>query len=184
MMTPWWIHNYKKYNHYVRLNLGAGEMLYGGNNLKNTTGRPIPSLLDFSDFSSIKDPYEKDQVLKKEAWKIILDNKLIFFKKSMKRLFYFWNPLPNHESYKKPLFNTISILCVIPLILSLFYILIYIDRSVFIKLIPLFAIILFITLVHTVTIASIRYRYPLEPILIILLSGSWFHLKSTILEKR
>ena len=32
-MTPWWVHNYKKYDHFVRLSLGDGIAFYVGNNI-------------------------------------------------------------------------------------------------------------------------------------------------------
>ena len=38
LMTPWWYHNYIKYDKFVRLNLSTNFLLYVGNNKNNKTG--------------------------------------------------------------------------------------------------------------------------------------------------
>ena len=41
LMSPWWIHNYKKHDSFVMTNLSFGYHIYSGNNLMNKTGGGI-----------------------------------------------------------------------------------------------------------------------------------------------
>ena len=47
LLSPWWIHNYYKYDTFVRTNLAMGQILYIGNNPLNKSGGGI-SGKDFS----------------------------------------------------------------------------------------------------------------------------------------
>ncbi|PPR37577.1 MAG: hypothetical protein CFH26_00682, partial [Alphaproteobacteria bacterium MarineAlpha6_Bin4] len=49
------------------------------------------------------------------------------------------------------------------------------------KISPLLAIILFLTIIHIITISSIRYRFPIEPILVIFAS---FVIKQILSKKK
>ena len=45
IMSPWWAHQYYKYDTFVRLNLGDGVVLYSGNNPLNQSGGGITGLM-------------------------------------------------------------------------------------------------------------------------------------------
>ena len=41
IMSPWWYHNLKKYDHFVRLTPSVGLVFYAGNNPLNMSGGGI-----------------------------------------------------------------------------------------------------------------------------------------------
>ena len=41
MLSPWWAHNWYKYDGFVKLNLSGGYHLYSGNNPENLSGGGI-----------------------------------------------------------------------------------------------------------------------------------------------
>ena len=172
VLSPWWIMNYNKYDHFVRLNLGFGEMVYGGNNPKNPSGRAIEEGLDFSLFRHIEDPYIRNSELVKVAFEYIRQNPKAFLRTSGLRLRSFWNIIPNHEAYRNPFFNVISILSLGSLILGSICFIFLSNKSQKLLVLPIFLFIFYLTIIHAVTIGSIRYRYPIEPFLIIFTSFS------------
>ena len=68
MMGPWWVHQYVKYDQFVRLNLGDGIVLYSGNNELNKSGGGVNSDkgvdFDISWIEDIDNPIEVNQALK------------------------------------------------------------------------------------------------------------------------
>jgi len=180
LMTPWWLHNYQKYGEFVRLSLGDGVVLYSGNNPQNTTGGGVgysegeigygrlKDDLDFSWFRDIKDPLERNKALKERAIEFISENPDRFVELAAVKFVRFWRLWPFAPQYQKPHLIAVSLVSYgvalglviwgLPALLSRFW------R----RLSPVFLLTAYLTAVHMVTIASIRYRLPLEPFLIIL----------------
>ena len=62
LMAPWWLHNYKAYLSFVRLNLGSGIALYSGNNPLNQTGGMDYNLqTSVAPFDEIANPVDRRQ---------------------------------------------------------------------------------------------------------------------------
>lgn len=56
LMAPWWLHNYRAYGAFVRLDLAGGENFYAGNNPMNETGGGNKGVdLTTEKFDTIKD---------------------------------------------------------------------------------------------------------------------------------
>ena len=170
LFAPWWIMNFKKYENFVLTNLGGGIALYIGNNEKNITGGNDMGVdADFSNYN-ISDKYLRDKLLKRDALIFIKNNPDKFIKLSIKRFLRFWNFFPNHEDFKnKTFFKFVIFSSYLPiLILSLFYLFINLNFNFLRQSLPLLLFIAYTTIIHIISIASLRYRYPIEPILIIL----------------
>jgi len=170
-MTPWWIHQYSKYGEFVRLNLGDGIVLYSGNNPLNESGGGVgrkngKSDMDLSQFQSIDNPIQRNYELKRAAYDYIVENPSRFVELGIKKFFRFWRLWPYADEYKSHQIIISSILSyglVLFLSIGFFY-----KRHIgFKEISPIIALIVYLTLVHTVTISSIRYRFPIEPFLII-----------------
>jgi len=170
MMSPWWLHNYNKHHEFIRLNLGYGIVLYSGNNNKNITGGGIGGLdYDLNVVEKYSNPLEKDAFLRREAQNYISDNLYHFVKMMWVKFKRVWNFFPYHESVKENIFAIFATLSLIPILVSSFVTLIY-RRDIFIYLTPLIGFIVYLTLLHMITIGSIRYRYPMEIIMILIAS--------------
>jgi hypothetical protein len=177
IMSIWWIHNYKVYNQFVRLNLGFGKVLYEGHNKYNANGGPTK--LEFLNLDFINHNDSKiltDQKYKDEAIRFIRSDYLRFIKSFFVKFKRFWNPLPNHALHQSLIKNIVSGVTMV--LLYLFgaggAIIVY-RRHKFIFYIFL-TIVFYTTLIHVITVASVRYRYPIEPLLIIFASFAINHL--------
>jgi 4-amino-4-deoxy-L-arabinose transferase-like glycosyltransferase len=172
IMSPWWMHQYQKYGDFVRLNLGDGIVLYSGNNPLNTSGGGVGrenglSDMDLSRFSHIKNPIERNQLMKKEALDYIMNNPGRFIELAGTKFIRFWRLWPYTEHYQQWYIILASLLSYgTMLTLSIGYI-IRNSRRYFRKITPILSLSIYLTLVHMATIGSLRYRLPLEPFLII-----------------
>lgn len=168
IMSPWWIHQYQKYDSFVRLSLGDGVVLYAGNNPLNKSGGGINGIdVDESIFSEIKSPIDRNNAQKKEAIKYIIENPSQFLKISGVKFKRFWRLWPYAEEYTQWYIIAMSLLSYgLVLLFSLFFVFRN-SKKYLRKLYPIAALFGYLTLVHMITIGSIRYRFPLEPFLII-----------------
>ena len=168
MMSPWWIHNYVKYEQFVRINLASGQIMYIGNNELNFSGGGISGVdVNLTKFNNIENDIDRFRAFNNEVRYFIFNNPKRFIKLSAKRFSRFWRFYPYASKYNNFLYNSISIISYVPiLILSIIFIF-KLNYSRFKLISPLLIIILGYTLVHTISIGSIRYRLPIEPFLII-----------------
>lgn len=167
LMSPWWIHNHIVYGSFVRLNLGDGIILYEANNISNVTGGPAFGKVDFNTFDSIPSLVARNSAMKKTAFEFMLSDPKRFLTISTKRFFRFWNPMPNSSEYVNVKYFVA--LLILPLYFAAIYFFINIKVTELKKWIPILIIFAFLTLIHTITVGSIRYRYSLEPFLLIML---------------
>jgi 4-amino-4-deoxy-L-arabinose transferase-like glycosyltransferase len=167
LMSPWWLHNYQAYGTFVRLNLGSGEVFYLGNNPLNRSGggtQPIDGNL--TEFNAIGDLVERDAALWKAGLDYVRAEPGRFIEMAAVKFARLWRPWPYADGYRNPLYVAMSLLSFIPVLLLA---LLYIGRWGCGELARIGPIILFagyLTAVHMITIASVRYRIPMEPFVI------------------
>jgi 4-amino-4-deoxy-L-arabinose transferase-like glycosyltransferase len=175
LMSPWWVHQYQKYGEFVRLNLGDGIVLFSGNNPMNVTGGGISrkdgtSDMDLSQFDYIKNPIRRNEAMKKEALNYIASDLGHFIELAGIKFMRFWRLWPHTQHYQQWYVIAASLLSYG---IVLFFAIGFIFRNSkrhFRMLTPVFALFGYLTLIHMITIGSIRYRFPLEPFLIIFAS--------------
>jgi len=177
-MSPWWIHNYIKYDkNFVRLNLAPSWSLYIGNNELSTIqnfqfareGNNEAFDLNKYDYLNSK-PLIKNKKIREDAFSYIYNNPNIFLKLCIKRMLHFWQFYPNAKEFKNMIYVLISVtsfgfICLFSVIFF-----INLNKKTLIKITPFLLIILSINIVHVLTISSLRYRLPIEPFLIIFAS--------------
>tara|TARA_B110000008_G_C16964764_1_gene561518 strand:- start:980 stop:2167 length:1188 start_codon:yes stop_codon:yes gene_type:complete len=190
MMSPWWMYQYDKYGQFVRLTLADGIILYSGNNPMNTTGGGVGnrngiSDVDLTKFNKILNPIERNDQMKKKAIEYIMANPVHFVEMSAVKFIRFWRLWPYTEHYQQWYIFASSLLSYgVMLALSIGF-LVRNTKNHFKKLLPIFVLIAYLTLVHMATIGSIRYRFPLEPFLIIFASQFLFDLiRNNLLYKK
>jgi len=176
LMTPWWVHNYKKFNSFVPTDLGFGYHLYAGNNVMNKTGGGIGGqdvdhsiILDLNKFGE-HDYLKSDKIFKQEAYNFIVQNPSNFLDLSIKKLLKFWRIYPYTKEYKSFFYKIISIFSYGLILVFFFIFLFFYSKKFLFSVFPLVITILLFTFIYTLTISSIRYRFPIEPLLIILAS--------------
>jgi uncharacterized membrane protein YhdT len=172
-MTPWWIHNYQIYGQFVQLDLGAGVTFL----LENSRSYELHGLdwtvePPWQPFLSITNPVARDHAMLMAAVQYAIDNPAMWLRGCFDRALRFFQPLPLPGAGWRQtvlLFGytfTIYLLAVVSLALNRW-------RRLACVLLPLF----FITAVHLATHAQIRYRLPIDPLLIVVAAGGVPRLK-------
>ena len=171
IMSPWWYHNLKKYDHFVRLNQSFGAVFYSGNNPLNTSGGGIEGIdYDFKSVDGFHDKIssaERSQLLRDAAIKYIRQEPKRFFEMALVKFFRFWRLTPYTPKVKQSSLALITTVSLIPIIFFAFVTLIT-RREMFKHFTPILGFVVYLTMIHMITLASIRYRYPLEPLLIVI----------------
>jgi 4-amino-4-deoxy-L-arabinose transferase-like glycosyltransferase len=164
-VLPWTVRNYYIYGE-LMISKPAGHQLWEGNNPWNKDGG-----VDLEDWEYLSNrpknltykerhDWEKDQAIK-----FITDNPMQFVELAAKKFIRFWNIWPNAPGYNSGIYKWVAIFSFGPvLVFSLAGI--YTTRHKWKKLAILWLFIAYYTAIHMITIGSIRYRLPLEPLLI------------------
>ena len=168
LMAPWWLHNYNTYGQFVRLNLAGGENFYSGNNPMNKTGGALRGV-DFStaEFDKIPDRVARDNALWKAGIEFIRNDPSAFLDRAVQKFIRFWRLWPHFESYSTPFYIAVNVISYVPIfLLTIVYLAMWGVRE-FWRIAPMLAIAGYLTLVNCVFVASIRYRMPIEPFMMI-----------------
>jgi hypothetical protein len=169
LLAPWWLRNYSLLHAFVPFTTSSAENLYLGNNPHNTVGgadwltnvdRDVVDRL-----YAISDEVERQHAFSAEAIRYIVENPDAFIQRMGLKFLRFWNIVPNAAEFNHGIYGVISAASFGPvLILSIASALLWRRRVMaFAPLLLLFA---YFTVLHMVTIASLRYRLPVEPFLI------------------
>ena len=179
IMSPWWIHNWNKYNKFVRTDLAYGYHMYAGNNFMNKSGGGVGGIdVDHSqilgdEISTLTVPSDyirSDKNFKKEAYNYIVEDPNRFLKQYIKKFYRFWSFVPHAKEYKNLTYSIISFVSFGFIFFLSIIFLLQNFKSYFYKISPLLTFLGIITAIYTLTIVSLRYRYPIEPIMIIFAS--------------
>ena len=172
MMSPWWLHNYRAYGTFVRLNLASGSTLYTGNNPQNRTGGTLDSDADMSFVDGISDPVARDRALWDAGIAFIEQHPGRFFELAGRKFVRFWLPWPYAKAYATPLYTLVSIASFVPVLaLATLYVVTW-GWQESPRVLPILLLIAYLTSIHVISVASLRYRLPLEPFLIVLAAGA------------
>lgn len=166
LMAPWWLHNYRLYGSFVRLNPNLGLVLYAGNNPLNRSGGAARGVdYDRSRFDAIADPVARDRAMRDAAIAYIMEDPGRFLSMAWVKFVRMWRPWPSHEAYGNPLAVAVSVLSFVPVLLLAVVGLVLRRRDV-LRLAPILLFGLGYTALHMALSGTIRYRLPLEPFLI------------------
>jgi hypothetical protein len=170
-MSPWWIRNAELLRAFVPFTTSSALNLYLGNNAHNPeAGIDWASDVDPEFVAKtllVPDEIERQRIFNEAAVNYIKDNPTTFLRAAVKKFIRFWNVIPNAAEYRSPLYSAISALSFGP-ILALALICAGLRWRQWRLLAPFYLIVGYFTFVQLVTIASLRYRFPIEPLLIVL----------------
>jgi len=169
-MAPWWAHNRAEYGTFVRLNTGAGLVAYVGQHPRNPAGGGLATApdLDLGAYREIEDPVERDRALRDAALGFVLDDPAAAARRIPTRLMRLWRPWPNAEQHRSPAVLLVSAATFLPLaVLALLHLGLH-TRRTWRSVLLLWLPVVFLSAVHGLTLASVRYRLPVEPLLILL----------------
>ena len=174
-LTPWWFRNYVALDHFVPFTTSAGQNLYLGNNpINKHAGVDWSSDVEpdkVARIMSLPNEILRQQEFSAAAIDYIKQDPAAFVARAGRKFARFWNIVPNAAEFRAPLFVIVSAasfgpILVLAVICAIFS---YAPQRL---LMPFYLLFAFFTLMHAITIASLRYRLPLEPLLIIMASDS------------
>jgi len=171
LMSPWWIRNAVLLGTFVPFTTSSASNLYLGNNPHNRdAGIDWSSDVDpavVAKIDALPDELARQHAYSQAALDYIRQNPAAFLRAAAKKFVRLWNIVPNAAEFRSGLYSLVSALSFGP-VLVLALICAFRRRREWRLLAPLYLIIGYFTFVHVVTIASLRYRLPLEPLLIVL----------------
>jgi 4-amino-4-deoxy-L-arabinose transferase-like glycosyltransferase len=170
-MSPWWIRNAVLFHAFVPFGTNAGGNLYLGNNPHNRdAGIDWASDVE-PDFVAkmqvIPDELARERAFSKQATDYITAHPGDFLYAASRKFIRFWNVVPNVAEYRKPLYSLISALSFGPILVFAVAGVVRMRRQ-WRQFAPLYLIIGYFTILHVVTVSSLRYRLPIEALLILL----------------
>ena len=153
---------------------GSGANLYLGNNPAN----PHAGINWQTDVepevvarvNAIADERARQREYVDLAVDYIVRDPAAFLDRLGKKFIRFWKPVPNADAFDHGIYAVISAATFGPLLVFAIVGAVRWRRRVGL-LAPIYLLIGYFTIVHIVTIASLRYRLPLEPLLILLAAG-------------
>jgi 4-amino-4-deoxy-L-arabinose transferase-like glycosyltransferase len=174
LLSPWWIRNFSIFGAFVPFATGSGVNLYVGNNPGNPNGDiDWETLVEpevFKRIGAIADERERDRAFIAAAVSFIKQDPTGFVVRAGKKFVRFWNVVPNAQAFNRGFYRIVSAASYGPvLFLAILSVLRW--RRDWVLLAPMALLIAYLTLIHMITIASLRYRLPLEPLLIVLAAG-------------
>jgi hypothetical protein len=170
-MSPWWIRNAMVLGTFVPFATNGATNLYLGNNRHNPEagvdwGRDAePEVV--ARINALPSELERQHAYSKAALDYIKQSPEVFLRAAGKKFMRFWNIVPNAAEYKSAFYSIISAASFGPVLLFALIGAVRCWRQ-WRALAPLYLIFGYFTFVYVVTIASLRYRLPIEGLLIVL----------------
>jgi hypothetical protein len=170
-LSPWWIRNAAVLGTFVPFTTGSAQNLYLGNNPNNPeAGIDWSTNVDtalVTKLLAMPNEVERQAAFSQAAIAYIKDNPAAFIRGAVKKFIRFWNPVSNAPEFRTGIYGVVSAASFAP-VLALALICAVRWRRQWRLLAPIYLIVGYFTFVHVVTIASLRYRLPIEPLLILL----------------
>ncbi len=168
LMAPWWVHNYRKYHQFVRLNLATGiSMILENNEQFERYGLDWSKLTPWVPFAGIADPIEQSAAMRSAAIAYIRANPSAWLRGDFDRLKRFLTPSDlDYNKFQVRVADILLILVIAGALASL------LDSAAWRRRLPLWLPIVLLSAATLSFHALPRYRLPLDPLLIILASGS------------
>ena len=179
-LSPWWIRNAQLFEQPVWFTTSSSSNLYLGNNPANVTATNAwehDVEEPFVAANSLLPEGERDRRFRERAIAYIRDEPLRFIQNAGRKFVRFWNIFPNHEAHRQGAQFWLVVTSYGPVLL-LTLLTVWLYRHRWRRLLPIYCLIAYFTMIHMVTIASIRYRLPLEPFLVVFAAAAVARLSS------
>jgi 4-amino-4-deoxy-L-arabinose transferase-like glycosyltransferase len=170
-LAPWWARNAAVLGTFVPFTTSSAHNLYLGNNPNSRDGG-----IDWSTnvdqafvaaVSAMPDELDRQRAYSRAAIDYIKTNPVDFIGAAAIKFTRFWNPLPNATEFRGGIYAVIGALSYGPILLLALWCAVS-QRAYWASLSPILLLVLYFTVLHAVVIASLRYRLPLESLLIVL----------------
>jgi 4-amino-4-deoxy-L-arabinose transferase-like glycosyltransferase len=166
VILPWSVRNYVRLGGVVPLTSRLGDGLYEAF-CPEAYGGPVKDKIVWPAGLEGLGELERDRFLRRAAWGHIARDPARAVRLGARKLFRFWNLVPNYEGYKKPVYEVVSIGFCGPVFLLALAGLLGCGRDLRAKAL-LASPTLYNMSLHTVFVSSLRFRIPVMPFLALL----------------
>lgn len=169
-MAPWVARNYAVFGRFVPATANSGQVLWEGNNPWNETGGVAKEAWKRDYLAAMPEglgEFEADAWKKQQAIDYIKEDPAAFLDRAVNRFFLFWNPGLNDPGFDRGPYRLAALAASAPL-MALSLAAAWVLRRRWRVMWPLWLFGGYYTLLHMVTIGSVRYRLPLEPLMMAL----------------
>ena len=167
LMSPWWIRNYVVFDAFIPFTTSASENLYLGNSPGNPTGDPGWKPLSGDPVMRVPGELARSKAFANAAVDYIRSEPAAFVSRMARKFVRFWNVVPNAEAYSSPFYRIVAAASFGPVLL-LAIACGLLTRQRWRDFLPIYLLFGYFTVIHVITIASLRYRLPIEAFLIAL----------------
>jgi 4-amino-4-deoxy-L-arabinose transferase-like glycosyltransferase len=167
LISSWWTRNYMVLGGFVPFTTSASANFYLGNSPGNPTGDPEWKPLTNDPLLTIPGELERSKALSAAAVAYILNDPAAFISRMAQKFRRFWNIVPNTETYSSRFYHLVAAISFGPaLCLAVICGILTLRRWQ--DFIPIYLLFGYFTIIHMITIASLRYRLPIEAFIIVL----------------
>jgi 4-amino-4-deoxy-L-arabinose transferase-like glycosyltransferase len=168
VILPWGMRNIGVLGEFHLGTANSGHVLWEGNNPYNTTGGVAGGDLRYLDeMPEGLEELERDRWQRDRAVEFIKSDPARFAGMAFKKFARFWNIWPNAPGFDRGMYRWIAFASFAPVLLFGLAS-IYVLRKKWRDAIIVWLFVCYYTALHMVTIGSLRYRLPLEPLLVAL----------------
>lgn len=185
-MLPWWVHNYHLYDKVVLTSEGISDFaFYIGNNPLNQTGGGISGVdYDLSDYEKMEDVELANELAQQDAVNWIVNHPGDWLVLELKKFVRFYRVTLHAPQYQQWYYKAMSIMSYgVVLLFFLVGLWQYLRRS-FYLLSPMVLYLVLLSGVHMLLFASVRYRLPLEPFMIVVASMAIINIVERFSDER
>jgi hypothetical protein len=181
-LLPWTVRNRMVLGHWVLLDTNAGFTVYDGYN-PNATGGSDQRFAQHNPELMSRDELSRSSYLETRAWDYIQAHPTRVMQLMGAKLARTWSPVPLSADYGKPSLRMIALGYSVPFDLL---VLIGLFGGRWPPSIKIFLIApaLYLSIIHALSVGSLRYRIPAEPALAVLAAAGVAYVGSSILHAR
>jgi 4-amino-4-deoxy-L-arabinose transferase-like glycosyltransferase len=168
VILPWGVRNLGALGEFHLGTANSGHVLWEGNNPYNTAGGVAGGDLRYlEEMPEGLGEMERDRWQQDRAIEFIKSDPARFARLAVKKFLRFWNVWPNAPGFDRGIYRWIAFASFAPVLLSSLAS-IFVLRGKWRDAIIIWLFVCYYTALHMVTIGSLRYRLPLEPLLVAL----------------
>ena len=170
-LVPWWARNASVFGRFVPATTRLGVTLYDGVRPGATGGTDMRFEQDLAPRTADLDEAAYDRWYRRRSWDLIRSDPWRVVSLAGPKFRRLWSPVPHADVAQAPFYRWASILAFVPMVAGAMLGLVVLLRRPGL-LVLLLAPVAWVTMVHLLMVGSVRYRVPVEPMLLVVAAAA------------